>query len=363
MKKIILLAVITLLVRTNLVHATEQVNIARGSISSGLITKARIKEAGTSSYKPDTLISIGNITGGTVMSASTLSNIPSYKVSGVTATASLADAELSNATIANPEIKGVYSNDKLLSDITPSEKVVIVEAHVVKTTVSDTTFQVSELNKPASAKAESIVSLNDNYNNDCFGVVGSVGDFKKDDWLYVVSQEKRDTDHLNVVKVKKPTAPFFMCDTDAVSPSPVQHVSAEELIKNGAQRTGWVYGALILPYKYHFDDKSFSSEVSIGPYLGRRSTLSAVSYIWAVTAGLTPLSVDSVDQNGNKKSTTLTAFTYAAGLMFELNKGASPFRAGIFFGRDVVSSDSAVTYKHDRKNWMAFQLGYDFVAK
>ena len=222
------------------------------------------------------------------------------------------------------------------------------------------------------------VSTNDNYLGDCFKVFiptkdtsgnlfgggrNTSGKLLGGGW-YLTSSQDKDTDKVHLLKVNSPNG--ILCSAD--DPLPIDEpeqvtASANELMANGALRSGWVYGALVLPYKYHPDDKSFSSETSIGPYVGRRSTLGALSYIWAVTAGLTPLSVESVDQDGNKKTTNLAAFTYAAGLMFEFNKGASPFRAGIFFGRDIVSSDSAVTYKHDRKNWLAFQLGWDFVAK
>ena len=211
------------------------------------------------------------------------------------------------------------------------------------------------------------VSSNDNFIGDCFKVFITTKDTLGNDisagWYLTLSQAK-DTDALDLVKVK---SAGYICSVDDPDPDTKKPTrvtaTASELMKLGAQRTGWVYGALILPYKYHFDDKSFSSEASIGPYLGRRSTLGNISYIWTLTAGLTPLSVDSVDQNGNKKSTSLLAFTSAIGLMFELNKGASPFRAGIFYGRDMVSSNSAVTYTHDRKTWLAVQLGWDFVAK
>ncbi|MGC2166582.1 MAG: hypothetical protein WA632_11270 [Gallionella sp.] len=204
-------------------------------------------------------------------------------------------------------------------------------------------------------------SSNDNYIGDCFHVFIPTQSADKTSvlnkgWYLTLSQDK---DVLDVLRVKSGR---FLCSSDDSDGEPVK-VSAADMLKRGALRSGWVYGALALPYKYHLDDKSFSSETTVGPYVGRRSTLLGTSYIWALTAGLTPLRVDSTDQGGNKKSTTLLSFTYAAGLMFELNKGASPFRAGIFYGRDVVSSDSAVTYTHDRKNWVAFQLGYDFVAQ
>ena len=218
---------------------------------------------------------------------------------------------------------------------------------------------------PNASAASAAVSSNDNYLGDCFHVYiktkTSDGAVLESGWYLTLSQ---DNGNLNLLKID--SAGISCSPKDAivgVDGYPINVQVKVHDLDGIAKRTGWVYGALVLPFKYHIDDKSFSGETSIGPYFGRRSTLGSSSFIWAITAGLTPLSVDSVDQNGNPKSTQLTAFTYAAGLMFEMNKGTSPFRAGIFYGHDVVSSDSAITYKHDRKNWLALQIAWDFVAK
>jgi hypothetical protein len=218
---------------------------------------------------------------------------------------------------------------------------------------------------PKNTPAAYATNSNDNYIGDCFHVYlkTKTPDDKilNPGWYLTLAQDK---EKLSMVKVQSNgiyCSPKKADVGEGGYPIEVQ-VNVHDL-DGRAKRTGWVYGALVLPFKYHLEDKSFSGETTIGPYLGRRSTLGSSSFIWAVTAGLTPLSVESTDAGGNQKSTQLSAFTYAAGLMFEINNGASPFRVGLFYGTDVVSSDSVVTYKHDRQNWLAFQLGWDFVAK
>lgn len=220
-------------------------------------------------------------------------------------------------------------------------------------------------NRPAPSSPETAaVSSNDNYVGDCFRVYipsdSTSGSTLTPGWYLTLSQHD---DNLKLLKVKSPLGVICSAqrpEVDEKGNPVIVEAKATDLFAYRALRTGWTYGVLVLPYKYHLDDKSFSGETTIGPYIGRRSTLGDIGYTWAMTAGFTPVSVESIDQSGNKKSTQLSAFSYAIGLIFELNKGLSPFQAGIFFGRDVVSSDSAVTYNHDRKNWLAFQLGWDF---
>jgi hypothetical protein len=227
-----------------------------------------------------------------------------------------------------------------------------------------------------SAQAKSPTSSNDNYVGDCFEVMVKLSTLRKangaqdtDDFddqhgdrLLVTGQDTANPDSLKVARVKKVGflngPPFFACKP-TLNADP-ETVSANDLLSTGAIRTGWVYGGLVLPFKYHFDDKSFGASTSVGPYVGRRSSFGAASYTWALTAGLTPISVTGTDSNGNQQTTALTAYTYAAGLIFEISKSSTPFRGGLFFGKDVVSSTSAVPYAHNRKNWLAFQLGYDF---
>lgn len=359
---------------------TETKTITSGDISSGTITGGKFVPKAT----PDSPIQLpaekydgNNVTKNTKFTV-TKGKIKSGLISegnysgDVTKGITAQNAKLSNIEIDNAIINFYVDKSNGASSV--------ASAVTLTGTLSSSVIEGATITGPVISQSSPTVpvSSNDNYLGDCFKVFiptkdtsgnqfgggrDTSGNLIGGGWYLTLSQDK-DTDKVHLLKVNSPNG--ILCSAN--DPLPIDEpeqvtASANELVANGALRSGWVYGALVLPYKYHPDDKSFSSETSIGPYVGRRSTLGALSYIWAVTAGLTPLSVESVDQDGNKKTTNLTAFTYAAGLMFEVNKGASPFRAGIFFGRDVVSSDTAVTYKHDRKNWLAFQLGWDFVAK
>ena len=120
---------------------------------------------------------------------------------------------------------------------------------------------------------------------------------------------------------------------------------------------------LALPYKFHTDDNSFGSSVSIGPYFGRRWGVPGSAYTMAVAATIGTVKGEIRDAQDKITSTPdLQAFSLAAGFMWDIAKGAGtrPFKVGVFAGADVVGSDNAIKYKHNRKPWLAFQVGFDF---
>ena len=140
-------------------------------------------------------------------------------------------------------------------------------------------------------------------------------------------------------------------------------IKASELIAMGASRNGWAYGVLALPFKFHFDDKSFGSGISIGPYFGRRWGTPGSAYTLAMAATIGSVKGEVRDAQGNITGTPdLQAFSLALGYMYDIAKGVDtrPFKIGFFVGTDVVGADNGVKYKHNKKPWLAFQIGFDF---
>jgi hypothetical protein len=140
-------------------------------------------------------------------------------------------------------------------------------------------------------------------------------------------------------------------------------IKASDLVATGADRAGWTYGVLALPYKLHSDDRSFGSGVSIGPYFGRRWGTPGSAYTFALAATIGSVKGEVKDSTGSVTSTPdLMAFSAAAGFMWDISKapGAKPFKIGMFLGADVVGSDKSIQYKHNKKPWLAFQIGFDF---
>lgn len=145
-----------------------------------------------------------------------------------------------------------------------------------------------------------------------------------------------------------------------------QQVLASDLIDNGASRIGWTYGLLALPYKYHLHDHSFGTEISAGPYVGRRFGRAGSSTTVALMAGIGSVKGEVRNAAGSITETpNLQAFTVAAGLMWDISKAVNikPFKIGLFAGQDRVSKSDLVKYPNNGRTWLSFQIGYDFTDK
>lgn len=138
----------------------------------------------------------------------------------------------------------------------------------------------------------------------------------------------------------------------------VYRVTKEQLGRYGYSRSGWVYGALLVPYKYHFDDKSFSSAATIGPYLGYSLSGMGIKSALIVSLGLSSLPV--ARENGSGDTSTLQGFSLAIGLTGDVSKSSNPMRFGVLLGRDWAGSNSAVPYEHEGETWIAAQIGFNF---
>lgn len=155
-------------------------------------------------------------------------------------------------------------------------------------------------------------------------------------------------------------------------PAPQLHrgVLASELIASGASRQGYAYGFLTMPYKYYPGEKDFQVNVPIGGYFGWRWGQAGSGSTAAFALTLSTVEADTVDPaapDGDGRPTrtgtsNVAALSMAVGLMFDVLKSprGRPFKAGVFVGRDVISRSETISYRFDRKTWVALQLGYEF---
>ena len=141
-----------------------------------------------------------------------------------------------------------------------------------------------------------------------------------------------------------------------VRPGEAYTVAKSEIEKHGFRRSGWVYGALLVPYKYHRDDKSFSSAVTIGPYLGWRLDGLGFDTSFIGSIGIASLSVP----NGSGGTSTLQGYTAAIGIIGAVTKNKNPLQLGVLVGKDWAGSNSAVPYAHEGRTWLAAQIGFSF---
>lgn len=151
----------------------------------------------------------------------------------------------------------------------------------------------------------------------------------------------------------------------AVIPGNSYTLSAEQLKNASYSRYGWIYGPMLVPFKYFPHDRSFEPSQSLGMYMGyRTSWFESRGLSFVGSAGLATMKVSEVvddpSKPGNKttKENTVAGYTVAGGVMFDLTREAKPFVAGLLVGRDFVGRNSALTYKHDNKTWIALQVGW-----
>lgn len=207
------------------------------------------------------------------------------------------------------------------------------------------------------------------YIGDCFKIVATPNPntlgYAAGDKLVVLSQVEEGNDQLlrvtkaDIARAGPVPVPYF-CGT--VGPE-LKTVRASDLNAIGAERLGWTYGVLALPFKYYRKERSFGSGVSLGPYVGRRSGAAGSAITFAVAATVGSVKGEVQDANGNITSTPdLLAYSWAAGWMFDISKspGVKPFKIGLFLGQDRVSRDKVVNYKLNGQTWVAFQIGFDF---
>lgn len=142
-------------------------------------------------------------------------------------------------------------------------------------------------------------------------------------------------------------------------------LSSEQLKDASYSRYGWIYGPMAVPFKFFPHDRSFEPSQSLGMYLGyRTSWFESRGLSWVASAGLATMKVSQVVDDPAKpgakttKENTVAGYTVAGGVLFDLTRETKPFVAGLLMGRDFVGSNSALTYRHDNRTWIALQIGW-----
>lgn len=138
-------------------------------------------------------------------------------------------------------------------------------------------------------------------------------------------------------------------------------VKAAHLEKVGYSKYGFVYGGFIVPYKYFPSDGSLEASSTLGPFFGYRMGQTGWGVSFIISAGITNIKTTVKDAAGAEpREVNITAFSQAAGLMFDVTKSDTPFKVGILSGKDRVGTNAPVAYKHDGDHWLAIQIGWDF---
>jgi hypothetical protein len=225
-------------------------------------------------------------------------------------------------------------------------------------------------------------SAQGDYVGDCFHLKTPIGNMPAGTRLFVTDQDTKVKENptLTVVRAVNwgddllgfaqnlvPGWPGCRAKVSDIAPSPI---SASDLIKSGATRRGYAFGALTMPYKYFPGSKKFIGGLPLGAYMGWRVGQPGSALTYAVAATLGAVTADTVTRTGTGASEVVTitgstqaaAMSWSAGLMFDVSRNPSskPFRAGFFFGKDHVNQSDNIRYEHNNKTWVAIQIGFDF---
>jgi hypothetical protein len=117
---------------------------------------------------------------------------------------------------------------------------------------------------------------------------------------------------------------------------------------------GSQYGVLVVPYKFHLSDHSFSSGVTLGGYYSYSLSSPGISWGPVASAGLGVVPVANTTQSGEPTTENKAAVSAAVGLLLTFSK-TSNFQIGILAGWDWLGSDAQ--YEHEGKTWVAISFG------
>jgi hypothetical protein len=133
-------------------------------------------------------------------------------------------------------------------------------------------------------------------------------------------------------------------------------INAGALADHDYRRTGVLFGALIVPFKFHFggDDK-LSSSSTIAPYVGFTGPAPlglTFTPIFSAGLGLVP-----VADPESGESETKSAFSTAIGVLLTHGKNAK-FNAGVLLGKDFLSKSDRGADSTVDNLWFSLYTGY-----
>jgi hypothetical protein len=129
---------------------------------------------------------------------------------------------------------------------------------------------------------------------------------------------------------------------------------SDELRKIGARRSGILFGALTVPFKYNLSTKKLETAPTVAPFLGWRTGIDA-NGLEVVPVVMLGISLKSGAAAGSGTQATLSS---GAGLRLSSSKNQS-WHGGIMFGRDFGGgTDASAPNQGKAFTWFSAFLGY-----
>jgi hypothetical protein len=146
------------------------------------------------------------------------------------------------------------------------------------------------------------------------------------------------------------------CGANLVNDYTQYKLSTTKLRDHAFRRTGVMFGALVVPFKFYLgDDSKLSASSTIAPYIGFRGPAPFnLTFTPVISAGLGLVPVaDAAAGETSTKSALSTAF----GVLLTHTKNEK-FNAGILFGKDFLSKGDRAGDKSVDNLWFSIYAGY-----
>ena len=151
-------------------------------------------------------------------------------------------------------------------------------------------------------------------------------------------------------------------DDPLVRPNIAYRVSKALLVDSAAfRRTGFSFGALVVPFKFRTGVKEIIPSATVAPYVGWRTgwfSSWGLTFTPLVSAGLglVPVADPTTGQ-----AETKSALSFSTGLVVHSSKNDG-FQAGLLLGRDYLGKADTALDPGSKKLWLSFYVGYSMSA-
>lgn len=133
-------------------------------------------------------------------------------------------------------------------------------------------------------------------------------------------------------------------------------IKVAELGEHPYRRTGVMFGALVVPFKFHMGgEHKLSPSSTVAPYVGFRGPAPfGLTFAPIVSAGL---GLVPVNNPATDETQTKAAFSVALGVLLTHSKN-DKFNAGVLFGKDFLSKGDRAADTTVDKVWFSIYAGY-----
>ena len=133
-------------------------------------------------------------------------------------------------------------------------------------------------------------------------------------------------------------------------------IETARLMEHPNRRTGVMFGALVVPFKFHLGgENKLSASSTIAPYVGFRGPAPfGLTFTPVVSAGLGLVPVNNATTD---ETDTKSAFSVALGVLLTHSKN-DKFNAGVLFGKDFLSKSDRAGDDTVDEVWFSIYAGY-----